>query len=112
MYYNSYVIKHFRSFRGFICFLCPLSVGTWCRRQRALLFISTQRRSGTRLGKTSGFSCFVDIRLPQAYLMTSSDLVVSSNPPLRPVLVRGERAVILHEERAVGARQPDWRDGG
>lgn len=34
----------------------------------------------------------------------------ASSPELKPVLVWGERAVVLHEERALGAQQPDRRE--
>ena len=104
---------------GLFCFF----VSTLCRylvsrpEGAAVYFHSTQERNTTWQGSSS-LPAFLAVLTSVSHChilrlsnRTSSDLVVSSNPPLGPVWVRGERAVILHEERAVGARQPDWRDG-
>lgn len=106
--------------RVFICFF----VSTLCRylvsppEGAAVYFHSTQERNTTWQGDSS-LPAYLTVltSVSHSHILrlsnrTSSDFVVSSNAPLGPVLVRGERAVILHEERAVGARQPDWRDGG
>lgn len=81
-------------------------------------YLSALRRGGTRRGRrTLHFLYFVWYWHPRSTVLTQRlrvqtypDSKAASPPELKPVLVWGERAVVLHEERALGAQQPDRRE--